>query len=542
MATYHCELVFNIGDSIWKKNEVLLDNQSNISIIHRDMCSNIRELNNTVNVGGAGGNMLNLYETGDFHGFGSVYIPEHWRVNILCFAEVSDIYDISYDKDIGFTVHMPHQDIIFYRKNNFYVANMADWCRATYMLNNVATDSTEAERIGKFSKNQLNLAIEARNLIANAGYPSASEAIKMVNSGNLLNCNITSADIERAIYIWGLYPEYMRGKMTKSKASHIDVDLTIQHRIKNQAMLLDIMQINGVYFAIGLVVPLQLLMSQIIKSERTTEIKNAIESMLIPLYNNGYTINTIYTEPNSPMLALKTEPMGVRIESCGAGDHLDALDVRIRRIKETFRCCIAALEFNLPDNKIQDLVTYCVKRANARSTSSKGNDVAPIVEFTGRKIIYNKDMCMRFGTYCEIYISNHRIKGKGGNPGSQTSPNNVFTSRSHPAIALYPTGNGYGSWYFWDLTTNANVIRSNWKVMVMSDLIRQRIKQIYESKKNNTLEITEDINTLNINNIEEIIENNNINIDASDNIEIQVGNINEEITNGMFSNSSKRKP
>ncbi len=81
---------------------------------------------------------------------------------------------------------MPHKDVVFHRKNDFYVGDMGEWHRATYMLNNVASDSTEAERIGKFNAKQLQLANEARNLIANAGYPSASEAIKMVNSGNIL--------------------------------------------------------------------------------------------------------------------------------------------------------------------------------------------------------------------------------------------------------------------------------------------------------------------------------------------------------------------
>ena len=118
-ATYHCDLIYNIGDKLWHQNEVLLDNQSNVSMIHRDMCNNIRELNNPINVGGAGGKMLNIYEVGNLDGFGSVLIPENWRVNILCFAKVSDMYDISYDKHIGFTIHMPHKDIVFHRKNDF---------------------------------------------------------------------------------------------------------------------------------------------------------------------------------------------------------------------------------------------------------------------------------------------------------------------------------------------------------------------------------------------------------------------------------------
>jgi hypothetical protein len=63
-------------------------------MMHRDMCNNIKRLNKPITVGGAGGKMLNIYEEGILDGFGPVYIPENWRVNILCFAEVSDIYMI----------------------------------------------------------------------------------------------------------------------------------------------------------------------------------------------------------------------------------------------------------------------------------------------------------------------------------------------------------------------------------------------------------------------------------------------------------------
>ena len=479
---FHCDHVFATGGNIWSQNDVLLDNQSNVSIIHRDMCSNVRYVDRPICVGGAGGKQLELNMIGELDGFGTVYVPDIWKVNILCFAEVSDMYRISYSNESDFVVHMPGNDVTFARKGSFYIGNINDWHNACYVTSNFAPDTTEADRIGKFSKKQLELASEARTLIANAGYPSASECIKMVNSGNLLNCDITAADIERAIYIWGLSPEFVRGKLTKSKVNRMDVDLTIQHRIKRQSLLLDIMHINGQHFAIGLVVPLQLLVCINIKKETTSDLKICIESLIMPLYNNGYTVDTIYVEPQSAMLALKATPLGIRIESCAAGDHLDALDIRIRRVKETFRCCVAGLEFKLPESKIPDLVSYCVKRANARSTSSKLNDVAPIVEFTGRKILYNKDMCMRFGTYCEILNTNHRVKGHGEIKGSQSSPNNAFNSKSHPAIALYPCSNGYGSWVFWDLSTNANVTRSHWKIMVMSDLIRQRIAQISDNK------------------------------------------------------------
>ncbi len=69
----------------------------------------------------------------------------------------------------------------------------------------------------------------------------------------------------------------------------------------------------------------------------------------------------------------------------------------------------------------------------------------------------------------------------------------------------------------------------NWKIMVMSDLIRQRIKQIYEPKNNNIVEIlqTDNINEDPNNNNDVGDTNTEMLIEPSN--QIQVGNENEEV-------------
>ena len=142
-----------------------------------------------------------------------------------------------------------------------------------------------------------------------------------------------------------------------------------------------------------------------------------------------------------------------------------------------------------------------------RTTKSKMNNVAPIVEFSGRKLNYYKDMSLRFGVYCEILIPNHRVKATEAQPGTQATFNNALVSRSHPAIALYPVGNSYGSWVFWDLTTNAYVSRSNWKIMMFSDIVKQRIDTISKIITPATIEeVIDDTAEIQVDNITELVQ------------------------------------
>jgi hypothetical protein len=43
---------------------------------------------------------------------------------MLSFAAVEDMYEVTYSRGEGFTVHMPERDIVFKRRDNLY---MVDW-------------------------------------------------------------------------------------------------------------------------------------------------------------------------------------------------------------------------------------------------------------------------------------------------------------------------------------------------------------------------------------------------------------------------------
>lgn len=113
------------------------------------------------------------------------------------------------------------------------------------------------------------------------------------------------------------------------------------------------------------------------------------------------------------------------------------------------------MPWELPKATVKDLVAYSVAHLNIRRTTALTENVCPKVLFTGIKINYKKELELAFGDYCEVY----------------DGTDNTSASRSIPCVALYPTNNSTGSWEFMNLTTKVRVRRSQWKLMVTTELI-----------------------------------------------------------------------
>ena len=142
----------------------------------------------------------------------------------------------------------------------------------------------------------------------------------------------------------------------------------------------------------------------------------------------------------------------VKCNVTGAGDHLPALDVRIRRVKEVIRATLTHVFFVIPMSKIMYLVYYAVSRMNMRQTDGRSDGQCPWMAFKGKRPNWSRELGIVFGDVCECAV-----------PGVVT--NDAMTSRTSAHIAMCPTGNDSGSWIFWSIVRNTIVRRSKWVVM-----------------------------------------------------------------------------
>ncbi len=108
---------------------------------------------------------------GDLEGFFEVCASDEVRANILSFAAVEDMYNVTYSRGEGFTVHIPERDIVFRRRDNLYIV---DWAEVG------SVHATVQENESLYSAKQVRRAKLAHEFVRNCGYPSPAEAVHII--------------------------------------------------------------------------------------------------------------------------------------------------------------------------------------------------------------------------------------------------------------------------------------------------------------------------------------------------------------------------
>jgi hypothetical protein len=269
-------------------------------------------------------------------------------------------------------------------------------------------------------------------------------------------------DLERAYKIYGLHPEYIRGKLTKKTVGRILVDPTLRSVSKTLKIYVDVMHVDTKKFLVSVADPLNLTMQSLVHSESRQDLGMALQGQMVVLRNRGYVPTIVYSDPQSAFRSMTQDFPGVEIDVGGAGDYVAKVDARIRRIKETYRTVKNGLAWSLPRSLVPDLVAYVVSRLNIRRTTALSENVCPRVLFTGMPVNYAKELGLAFGDYVESY----------------EGTTNTSKARSSACIALYPTANATGAWVLWKIKSRTRVRRTNYVKLVTNELIIDAINQI----------------------------------------------------------------
>jgi hypothetical protein len=152
-----------------------------------------------------------------------VYASRDTKVNVLCFVDVEDLYEIMYQQGTSFTVHLPERDIVFKKRNKLYVADFAE-----YYGNVLATKA--------YTKGEMHRAMLAHDFLKMSGYPSLQEAIHLIQDGNIANMPmLTAEDVRRAFELHGEPVGSVHGKMTQKKVGRAvyDDDLIMDEKSRS---------------------------------------------------------------------------------------------------------------------------------------------------------------------------------------------------------------------------------------------------------------------------------------------------------------------
>jgi hypothetical protein len=232
-------------------------------------------------------------------------------------------------------------------------------------------------------------------------------------------------------------------------------------------MVGDVMHAAGGNFFVSISSPLELTLVTPLRSLGKEYLGSGVQSHILTLQTRGFNPVKLMVDPHKTLALLETSFPGIEVDLSGAGDHLNKVDSKIRRIKETARSMIAGLPFRIGKPRAKDLITYAVSRVNVKTTSSLNNCTCPRVRFTGLKPEFKNEIGLSFGDYVEVY--NPRVEGRS---------NDVLTMWTEPCIALYPSANRKGSWIMLNLNSNSYVRRTQWKKLPVNQLILSKMNEL----------------------------------------------------------------
>jgi hypothetical protein len=406
-----------------------------------------------------------LTEVGHVNNFGDVWFNTNSLANILSMAEVRKVCRITMDTSIEASMNMHRKDGTI-MKFKEYQTGLYYFDTGKPRLSNVTSPgqdylflNTVAENKRTYTWRKIEGADKARALYVKIGRPSKIEYTEILQENLIRNCPMTPDNAKHALNIYGPDTATLQGKTVKHQNSSIPNYQAVQilapiiAQYNNVRLFIDIFWVNGMaYFHT---------ISEWIKFRTVAPIKNRskrtlhLETQVINMYEmRGFSVTRV--EADREFSCIGNELLPTPLNVADADDHVPEVERSICTIKERVRCLVQGLPFfkRMPKTMMRAVVENSNKVLN-QFPAKKGvsRTLSPLTIMMGRPGPDYNDTKIEFGTYTQVFESN--------------DPTNTTKARTTGAIALTPTGNAQGGYYFMSLTTGRKLSRQQWDELPM---------------------------------------------------------------------------
>ena len=452
------------------RNWVLLDNQSTVDVFHnKDLLTNVREsgrvLNIHCNAGVATTSMM-----GYLPGYGDVWVYEDGIANILSLSRVKEKFRVTYDSDNGnkFVVHLKNglkQTFSQSKAGLYYSVVRSGGNRAKTKQSLITTIrttekhttlNTVAENLAKYTKREVLRANLARKIQKSIGHPSLKKFIEIVENNLLTNCPIVKQDILRAEDIYGPELGCLKGKTvrrasTPVRVAHAPTQLSAAQKLV--VLAIDIMYVNDIPFLITISRDLHFGSAQAMGDETFKSIYGALDKIIKIYKHYGFSVTHILGDGQFESLDPSRIVSGVNLNIVTRGEHVPEVERYIRTVKERTRSVYNSLPFKrFPTKLVVEIVYAQIFWLNSfPSENGLSRTQSPRVLMTGTGVDYNLHCKLE----CGSYVQTHEEHG------------NNMAPRTIGALALRPTGNVQGGYYFYNLATGCIISRRSWTSLPM---------------------------------------------------------------------------
>ena len=460
------------------KSWVLLDSQSTVSVFcNRSLLMNIRPSANAMTVHTNGGSQTS-HLVGDVPNFGTVWFNPDSIANILSLAAVRRVCRVTMDSagDASFLVHRTDKPpLVFHEVNSgLYVHDTA--APSAVPLTFVSTVSANA---ASFSPREVEGAQQARRLYRLLGRPSQRDFESALKNNLIRNSPVTSDDAKRALIIYGPDVAALKGKTTKRKSTHVPsitptpVSPSIKDAHGQLTLCADVLFVQGLPFLHTIARHIKFRTITAMNTSgnpSASHIMNDLQGILQMYRTRGFVVSNLHADLQFEPLRNRLLPIHLNVAA--QDDHVGDVERSVRTIKERVRSTVHGLPYRwYPVIMVKELVIHAIKSLNQLPSAFGG--ISPTE--SPRKIVtglpdpdYSK-MKIEFGQYAQVFEDN--------------TPSNTNAARTTGAIALNPTGNEQGSYYFMSLTTGRKLARNQWTPLPITSDVIERVHQMAQAQR-----------------------------------------------------------
>ena len=466
---------------------ILLDNQSTVDIFtNRRLLKNIRRAKKNMFIHcTAGVAKTNL--VGDLPGYGTVWYHPNGIANILSLSRVKDKYRVTFDSDINnqFIVHRHDgtQRIFQQSSRGLYFLDTSLTPQPINGTSDTVLVTTVADNASNFSNADYSQALLARKLQKIIGRPTTRSFIHFIENNLLPNCPVTRRDVLMAEQIFGPDVGSLKGKTVRRqpprvKVTEVALPRTIKQHYQEVTIGCDIMFVNKIPFLMSISRHIRFGTAQHIKNHQGTTIFNGLRAIHQVYLQRGFQIRNALMDGQFEPLRGNLAELGIVLNTASNDEHVPEIERQIRTVKERTRAIYCTLPFSkMPRRLIIEMVyaaNYWLNMFPRKGGISK--TLSPRALLTGQSWSYTTHCKLEFGDYVQTHEEH----------------DNSMVARTIGAIALRPTGNTQGGYFFFSLTTGRVLNRARWTSLPMPNEVINRVHRMARQEHGNNGLLFED--------------------------------------------------